>query len=107
MLLSVCPENCVLTAYFDRHSVIVMFGRKRSTDVDNRLPPVLETPEESRAREKDLKTRLLMRVWDSFGKTGEERSFLLKMDLFLLLYIILSYLIKTLDSTNISRGGHE
>ncbi|KAK9491781.1 major facilitator superfamily domain-containing protein [Lipomyces doorenjongii] len=81
-----------------------MFGRKRSTDVDNRLPPVLETPEESRAREKDLKTRLLMRVWDSFGKTGEERSFLLKMDLFLLLYIILSYLIKTLDSTNINNA---
>ncbi|KAK9449467.1 major facilitator superfamily domain-containing protein [Limtongia smithiae] len=45
-----------------------------------------------------------MKFWDAFGKTGEERSFLLKLDLFLLVYIVLSYLIKTLDSTNLANA---
>lgn len=90
---------------------------------DGRPPPVLELPEDARKRERSISERVLMRVWDSFGKHGEERSFLLKIDAFLLyvnvffilvnqvenmanirgrLYIVLSYLIKTLDSTNIS-----
>ncbi|KAK7206988.1 putative pantothenate transporter [Myxozyma melibiosi] len=71
---------------------------------DGRPPPVLEYPEEARKRVRSRSDRVLMKVWDSFGKQGEERSFLMKIDGFLLLYIVLSYLIKTLDSTNINNA---
>ncbi|KAK9467658.1 major facilitator superfamily domain-containing protein [Lipomyces arxii] len=81
-----------------------MFCKKRTVEPDGRPAPILESPEENRNRKRSAGTRVLERIWDSFGKVGEERSFLLKLDMFLLLYIVLSYLIKTLDSTNVNNA---
>ncbi|KAK9466034.1 major facilitator superfamily domain-containing protein [Lipomyces arxii] len=46
----------------------------------------------------------LAKVWDTFGKEPQERKLLLKLDAFLLLYGILAYIVKTLDTSNISNA---
>ncbi|KAK9368607.1 major facilitator superfamily domain-containing protein [Lipomyces kononenkoae] len=48
--------------------------------------------------------RFLSVFWDSFGKDAETRKYLYKIDFFILIYVMLSYLIKSLDNTNINNA---
>ncbi|KAK9493137.1 major facilitator superfamily domain-containing protein [Lipomyces doorenjongii] len=48
--------------------------------------------------------RFVSLLWDSFGKDAQTQKYLHKIDLFILIYVMLSYLIKSLDNTNINNA---
>lgn len=48
--------------------------------------------------------RHLGKIWDTFGKEPHERSLVFKLDIFLFLYGILAYIVKSLDTSNISNA---
>ncbi|KAK9385180.1 major facilitator superfamily domain-containing protein [Lipomyces mesembrius] len=56
---------------------------------------------ETNKSKKSICIRILSLIWDTAAKPPEERKFLNKIDGTILVYIMLSYLIKTLDAGNI------
>ncbi|KAK9361690.1 major facilitator superfamily domain-containing protein [Lipomyces starkeyi] len=48
--------------------------------------------------------RIMGRLWDTFQKPPKERKFVQRLDFYLLLYSMVSFIIKTLDSGNISNA---
>ncbi|KAK9236981.1 major facilitator superfamily domain-containing protein [Lipomyces kononenkoae] len=48
--------------------------------------------------------RLLSYIWDAFGKAPEERQFVLRLDFFMFIYSLISYIIKIIDQNNISNA---
>ncbi|KAK7203010.1 putative pantothenate transporter [Myxozyma melibiosi] len=46
----------------------------------------------------------LSKMWDTFGKEPSERALVAKLDVFLFLYGILAYIVKSLDTSNISNA---
>lgn len=61
--------------------------------VDSREGPAAKRP---------LSKRILAVVWDSLDKTPEERSFIAKIDWWILSYCCIAYFVKYLDQTNVS-----
>ncbi|KAK9311204.1 major facilitator superfamily domain-containing protein [Lipomyces starkeyi] len=48
--------------------------------------------------------RILSYIWDAFGKAPEERQFVMRLDFFMFIYSLVSYIIKIIDQTNISNA---
>lgn len=51
-----------------------------------------------------LRKRILGILWDSLGKSPQERKFVAKIDWWILTYCCLAYFVKYLDQTNISNA---
>lgn len=74
------------------------YSHNASNLADEAVLTLEATPE---ATTRPLKRRLLSVLWESFDKSPEERAFLHKIDLWILLYVSLAYFIKYLDQTNV------
>ncbi|KAK9457850.1 major facilitator superfamily domain-containing protein [Dipodascopsis uninucleata] len=94
----VMPEK-----YDDRYIVTETLGSKLSheesiiaVDMDMLAEDEKSTPSRTRA--------FLSIFWDTFNKPKKERKFVQRLDVFLLTYSMVSFIIKTIDSGNISNA---